>query len=139
MAYCSSDDVIGRLSQEGIEWQSDDPDSTADNAAMIDRAIEYAETKIDLAVQNFFHPTTQLHGNAYLKHLACAIAVWWVATRNAETAPVSVQYELEQSYRELAEIRKGAAKIPGATYPGEADETRNRSLGLPRVWNPGGR
>jgi hypothetical protein len=136
MAFCNAADVVGRLSHYGVAWQTSDASSSAEFDSTMERAIEYADTKVGFGVQTFFDPVSVLHGNAYLKHLAVSIAAWWIATKNGEDAAPSIQLDLDRAMKELDEVRRGSARIPGASYPGEEDTQAVRRMGLPRVWNP---
>lgn len=147
--YCSTQDVIDRLSENGVRYHADDDAdgvvSTAESEAAIAPAIRMANAEIDEALCRWLNtvPIVQNESslNAWLRERAIALAAEYVAARGGSNVPTSLTLAADRARASLVEVRLGpwdGIRVPGLTYPGDEYIEERRCVGVPRVANPDG-
>lgn len=143
MAYCEVQDVLDRLSQVGVLYQTDDDDdgsySTSD-ADLIETCIAEAAVEIDAALAPWFDTPRSTAGNAWLNVRCLDLASERLCERKGQTAPVSIAAAAERSRAWLELVRRGkesdvGMRVPGLEYPGDSDTITAAEQGRPRVVN----
>lgn len=138
MPYCSSDDLVQRLSASGIVYLADDDGdqsaSPSEQSLAIDAAIASADAEIDAALAA--RVTTPAPANDWLRHRAIDLAAERLAERKGLSVPESLAAAARRSRAWLEEVRQGTRAIPGLAASNLDSVGPAPGAGQPRVLNP---
>jgi hypothetical protein len=85
----------------------------AEGLELLTRLIARAANQMNGALEMRYR-LSDLAGNPWCRDCNAVIAVYLLATRRGNPAPVHLTTQYENSLRELAEIRRGRMKVPQA-------------------------
>lgn len=135
MSYCTRDDLISRLSVNGLLQVADDDEDGVSDLAILDVAILSAAAEIDAALHPYI-PLPFNGTNEWLRRRAVDLAVENLSERRGGDVPSSLARSAERSRQWLEQVRLGELRVPGLDYPSDRLPDEVRQAGLPRVANP---
>lgn len=136
--YCTAADLQNRLSVIGYEWVADRDASgtgvtSAEEAAYITPAIQYAGQLIDEAVSRFIEPgDARASGNLWLRNRATDIATVFALETGGRKVPDAMQARHDDAMERLQAVKDGETRVPSLTYAYPQDG-RNRSTRIPQT------
>lgn len=145
MAYCTSQDVVDRLSSTGILYFVDDDSSGTVGVAetqLITDIIELAQSEVDCALAAWMEVPVTITATAterltWLKLQTINIATAMVCQRKGASLPDEIKEAATRTRQQLVEVAEGTRKVPYLTYPLERNAQILRNVGLPIVRNGG--
>ncbi len=120
--YCSTGDVIKRLTEIGRYYVADRNDdgrvSGTESSWNISEPIAWAGAQIDGALvdSNVTIVQARASANDWLKQLCVDLAVWRCYTQGGREAPASVAFDFQNAWAQLQRLA-GGGLIPGYPYP----------------------
>lgn len=119
--YCTTDELIGRLTASGAEFVADrNHDGSLSNSeknAYLLTAIQYAGQLIDAALTRFVPlSTARSSGNAWLRDRCLDLAAARAVSHGGRTVPDQLEADRLHAQGELDAIENGR-RVPGLIYP----------------------
>jgi hypothetical protein len=142
--YCTTQDVINRLSQAGVLYAADPTGQGTINDAIVQtiltNGLVEAGRQIDRALQPTWIgslPLTQDDQslNPHLRGWAVKLASLYVATNAGHGVPQALKDDYSEARADLDRVQTKKLRIPGLVYPGDGWMALRRGQGRPRVAN----
>jgi phage gp36-like protein len=143
--YCSRDDVIGRLSQEAIDYllvDSNDPWANEENLTILDDIIRSVSADVEFYLTPYFTtPMSQddASRNEWLKTRTVDLASHRVCGRCARSVPETIKEAAANAVALLEIIASGDMRVPNLVYPTDGYTLERHANAKPGVVNPGER
>lgn len=106
LAYCSQNDIINRLSADGVTYRTDDNPPTTLGDVIVD-----AGTQIDEHLFFLYDPN-QLVQSDWVRERAADIASYLLCERRGNPVPPGIAAKYERTMERLEKIRLGLLAVP---------------------------